>query len=457
MTNKEESIADRILLSFPSGQYCLPGLLRVLSIVESTAVNTACVECATRPNLYINPDFVQRHAETPEKLLMLVLHELHHVILGHTRLYQRVTPLDNLVFDAVINAMLCRLFPCYEYTSFFTEFYDDDDFPACFLRPADGWDPDGTGSPIPPALHDEAYSHLAELHEALYSETGVTYSELRIALAPHVEESQIDLKCLIGDHSEEGEGSSSDGQIENHAPILFDELRRIVERWPRPPIPIKGRSPHEMLEERTVLVPRRSDRSKLEWLLRRIGGDSRRGRLRKPSFESTPVMSPIPRADRRAIVLTALGSRTLLYEHGLPVKRHVKAGERVHVYLDVSGSIGDLVRPLYAAILRCQYLVHRVVHLFSTEVSDVTLAELRKGVCHTTFGTSIDCVADHIRENQVRRAVLVTDGFVGRPGAVDRETLRRARLGVAITPGGSSRDDLADLINEWTELGEIES
>jgi hypothetical protein len=38
-------------------------------------------------------------APTPEKLLMLIMHELHHVLLGHTRLFPRLTQIDNLVFD----------------------------------------------------------------------------------------------------------------------------------------------------------------------------------------------------------------------------------------------------------------------------------------------------------------------------------------------------------------------
>ena len=36
---------------------------------------------------------------TDEALWTLVLHELHHVLLGHTRLYERISPLHNLAFD----------------------------------------------------------------------------------------------------------------------------------------------------------------------------------------------------------------------------------------------------------------------------------------------------------------------------------------------------------------------
>jgi predicted metal-dependent peptidase len=129
------TLCDRILDCFPAGTYGLSVLLRLLEIVETDTVATAAVECRAQPRLLINPDFVVKWAATPEKLLMLVLHELHHVLLGHTRLFPRVTPVDNLVFDAVINALLCRMFPQPEHTSFFTDFYRDDVFPECLLRP----------------------------------------------------------------------------------------------------------------------------------------------------------------------------------------------------------------------------------------------------------------------------------------------------------------------------------
>ena len=133
------SLADQILDVFPSGSYALSALLRLLDIVPSDTVPTAAVECRLQPRLLINPEFVDRHAETPEKLLMLVMHELHHVLLGHTTLFPRVTPVQNFVFDAVINGVICRMFPSTDHTSFLSDFYSDSRFPECLLRPPPGW------------------------------------------------------------------------------------------------------------------------------------------------------------------------------------------------------------------------------------------------------------------------------------------------------------------------------
>jgi hypothetical protein len=95
--------------------------------------------------------------------------------------------------------------------------------------------------------------------------------------------------------------------------------------------------------------------------------------------------------------------------------------------------------------------VHPAVHLFSTRVHDVSLNGLQTGECRTTGGTSIECVAAHMRVHRVRRAVLLTDGWVGRPGPSSAEALEAVRLGVALTPA-SNRNDLETYVRHWAEL-----
>jgi len=164
------------------------------------------------------------------------------------------------------------------------------------------------------------------------------------------------------------------------------------------------------------------------------------------------VDSPVPSFDRRSVVLSSLGATPLLYSGSVTVKRRRLVGEKVHIYLDVSGSIGDLKGALYGAVLDCREFVWPTIHLFSTEVSEVTFDELRRGVCRTTGGNDIACVAAHMRENKVRRAVLITDGFVGAPGGQDREALAAASLGVALTPNCCTRKDLEGVADWWIGL-----
>jgi len=48
--------------------------------------------------------------------------------------------------------------------------------------------------------------------------------------------------------------------------------------------------------------------------------------------------------------------------------------------------------------------------------------------------------------------VLVTDGYVGKPGASTMAVLQNAVLGVALTPGSRQREDLQQVVDHWVEL-----
>ena len=496
------SIADQLLGAFPSGTYCLPALLSLAEIVETTSVATAAVECTLRPRFLINPEWVAQHAQTPEKLVMLTMHELHHVVLGHTRLFARATPLDNLVFDAVINSMLCQLFPERPYQALLTDIYSENKFPECFLRPTNVWT-NGVQITVPPVLLQPEHKHLAPLYKKLYTPEGATYEELREAFRGAISDEQFVKVQLLGDHSDENpsaeqapngvayavagkaSGKSADGlriefadesntlqgdadesacevkepkcassagRLETRSPQLLQEVRRIVEQWPRPNNPIKGRSLHDLLVSTTVGLAPRSNRGALTKLLRIMSVQSGQGRVRNLHMDSVCVESPIPRLMRRSVVLNAIGAAPLLHQEQLDMKRVVPQGEQVHVYLDVSGSVSGLVGALYGAILDNKQFVHPVVHLFSTRVVDVTFKQMLNGDCHTTGGTCIECVAQHMKKYKVKRAVILTDGFVGAPGVVARRILENVRIGVALTPDNSIRRDLEGLVEHWAQL-----
>ena len=308
-------------------------------------METAAVECRLQPLMLVNPDFVATWAATPEKLLMLVMHELHHVLLGHTRLFPRATRVDNLVFDAIINALLCRMFPAAEHTAFFTGFYDENRFPACLLRPPADWTPTRPVS-VPPPLKGRAMRKLAEVYLALYSPKGASYDELYDALREMVSELLAAGVVLLGDHGDgkpDGIGSA-DGHLDERSPILFEIVRTIVERWPQPPDPIAGRSLSDLLRNESVQPrPQRSNRAVLRNLFRRlVDVRGRSGIL--PILDENPseIMTPLPALDRRSIVLGVLGRPPMLHRGELPVPRRVPAGSKVHVYVDVSGSIDVL-------------------------------------------------------------------------------------------------------------------
>lgn len=426
-------LVTRILDCVPPGTYGMHALFRLVDIVESEDVPTAAIEGGHAPRMLVNPTFAARYAATPERLLMLVMHELHHVILGHTRLLPVSTALDNIVFDAVINAMLCRAFPDPRGIALFTDFYAADEVPAALLRPADGWEPSRLGRPAAPsrALIKAGHPRLAEVHRGLYSPGGVSYEELRDALLEACPPAHAAQVALLGDH---GAGGLCGGDLEARAPVLLDVVRQIVEEWPQPPDPVRGRSLATAIRE-AFAPPRRvaGNRTRLRSLLRWAGGLSERGTVRTTGTTETTVLTPLRSRARRDVVADLLGSPILLHEGTATARGRHRAGERVHVYLDVSGSVSGIVGVLSAAIRDCAPFVHPVVHAFSTEIADHSLGDLAAGRIRTTGGTDVRCIAAHARAHHVRRAVVLTDGYVGRAAGIDAETLAGMRLAVAYT------------------------
>jgi len=218
-----DTLQERLLDCFPSGSYALAALLRLMDIVETTTVATAAVECLSQPRLLVNPEFVAKSAATPEKLLMLVMHELHHVLLGHTTLFPVPTPLRNFVFDCVINALISRMFPSPEHLAFLTDLYSDAEYPECLLRPAAGWR--GGSGAVPPAigaLPEPERGRAAALHRALYSDGGATYLEICEVLPGLVDGDAVGSIPLLGGHDP---GGATGGNHPDQAPQLL-ALRR---------------------------------------------------------------------------------------------------------------------------------------------------------------------------------------------------------------------------------------
>ena len=474
---RTQPLAERILDAFPSGSYAVSGLLRLLDIVETDSVPTAAVECRVQPRMLVNPAFVDAHAQSPEKLLMLVMHELHHVLLGHTTLFPRITTAQNFVFDAVINGILCRMFPAPEYTAFFTDYYRADRFPECLLRPPPGW-PNrtrgltGAWNALSAQIARDALNALdptlrvrvLEVHEALYSETGASYHEvyellpkLLVVLGPQA----LAGVPLLGGHDaqsgpDEGSDQESDGTLQSQSPLLFDLVRELVEQWPQPPDPIRGRSLAEVLKQQSVDPrPVPSNRALLQRLIRKVAGVQGPGLFSRQQDAMVETMTPLPGFSRRSLVFQALGHTPLLHPGVVPWRRRVRSGELVHVYLDVSGSMNSVLGALYGAVLDCQALVHPQVHLFSSKVVDVTLADLRAGRRHSTGGTDIGCVAAHMQSQGVRRAVMITDGWVGKPHGEHRQTLSRCRLAVAFLGDNANPSDLEAFARHTATLSSV--
>src|SRR5438105_12097897 len=455
-----EILAERLVSCLPAASFELETLCRLAGIAASRDIDTAAVTCEGRSRLLINPDFVAAFCRRDEHLYLLVMHELWHVILAHTRLWPRPTPNHNIAFDAVINAGLARQHPAPEYRGFFEALNPPGAFPALLLRPPLGW-------PAAPRYRRSGLPKGAEgLMRRLYPEPGA-----RIVREPLYEEILAVLKRSEagGDDGDGGGGAGSDRRDGDHAhggnrrggpagdgadregggpartgkpfllgdhrdrcgdedalddPLLGDVVRRIVAGWPPPPFSVAGRGTGGPVQDwAAALTPPAEDvRRVFARLLRHClgptpGGAVRRSRVDVPVVAGTGVWPNA--ADRLAPARRLLGAPgTLWAQPALAPARVPERPAAAHVYLDVSGSMTELLPRLIGLLVPFVADGRAAAWQFSTTVEPLPLSALRRGRLATTLGTSIDCVAAHLLAHPaVRRAVIVTDGYVGRARA----------------------------------------
>ncbi len=433
-------IRTRIYNVVPAATWQMEELLSLLDIVLDDSIPTACVDCTARPRLRLNSGFIEEYCRTDEHLLMLVLHELHHVVLGHTRLFPRPTKAHNLAFDAVINAMLCHQFPEERYWSFFAAINDDAKFPARLLRPPRLW-------PRSLKLPEDAGAKEKRVVELLYgpAKVGATYLEVFELLVESLEKNPGGQCVLLGNHSDEGADGAED-------PFFGKAIRDIVSKWPRPDRILSGRdqgSPSYSWKLDASENPQQNLRRIFEDLLRKAGiraatANAPRRLSRASVSRSIETVIPQPR-DRRIPAWRALHGTWPLIYRGVQVeeRRRLQPLPIAHVYLDISGSMSSHL-PKLAAALRFPHKQGLIrLFVFSTVVGEIEPRNLECKVPNT-FGTDINCVLRHLESiaprKRPRRVLLVTDGWVGTPHSTHVRNLSGLRFFAAIAGNDSGSE-----------------
>ncbi|MBM4345942.1 MAG: hypothetical protein FJ100_21420 [Deltaproteobacteria bacterium] len=427
----DPELTARILASIPVSEQAFLSLLGLLRIGACDDIGSACVTLGARSRLMVNPGFVANYCRTDEALSTLIMHELYHVLLGHTRLFARATPLDNLAFDAVINAHLSQRFPTPGRLALFFDTYKADALPHALLRPPEGW-PDEPRWILP--------GELGALHRRLYTPEGGTCLEVYQALRKVLPKVHIDLSKLLGSHGD-GQAEDSNG-VSEAIPCDDPAVRRILDeilaRWPAARM-LGGRDAGAALSDLEIdcTPPPPPLAQAVRAAVMRVAGVD--AALHSGAAADGMATSVAPYRDRptgREMGLELLGETPLFFP-SVAQKPRSAAREKVHLYLDVSGSMREHLPAVAGAVQSVSHLVADEVHAFSTEISDVTVQNMRRGRFQSTFGTSIACVAEHMVENAVRRAVVITDGHVGDVPEPLAETLihRHLRMHAVLTTG----------------------
>ena len=131
------------------------------------------------------------------------------------------------------------------------------------------------------------------------------------------------------------------------------------------------------------------------------------------------------------------------------------------MYFDVSGSVAEEVASVAQELLPYCRSGLCTVHVFSTVVHPASARDLAARKFSSTGGTDIDCVLKHVLElpprKRPRAAVVVTDGFTGKPDAALAERFRAAemRLFVGLVKSEScynQESDLSSLADKFVKL-----
>lgn len=438
----KKEIINRLYNVLPIGTLQMQEFLKLFKIViteDDKEVPTACITCDLRPIMILNQHFVDEYCKTDEHLYMLIMHELYHKILGHTTLFKRTNVIDNIVFDAVINAILSRENPGEEYVSFFKNTNPSDKFPGCLLRPE------------APDTPNEAKELLKVLYE---SDTG-TYYEVYDLLRQKIKNINIDnMYVLLGNHNYDEKDDNKE---------MKELIERIIEKWPRPPEAIIGRDMGRELEKKKVEMKRISKMKKeFKKFLLEAGIKNGLNNDRRITADNVKqdVESFVPNfTDRRYVAKSELLDSVYLFNKETDnIGKRKDINVKTYIYLDVSGSVYFDLKNMMPLLLKPYKNKEIKMFTFSTIVSNTTYKDFNEGKINTTGGTDIKCVFEHLysinKRKRPNKILILTDGYVGAINKSLRDRIKNEKTKIYVGLfANSTENDLKDISKKIVKVG----
>lgn len=439
--NKNETIKYRLYSLLPNGSTFMSEFLKIADIkLVKDKVYTAAVTCELKPVLYINEDFIDNYCKTDEHLLMLVLHELYHIILGHTRLFLTPNKIDNIAFDAIINSMLCKQYPGEEYTSFFKNFYKENKFPELLLRPP--------GTKLP-----DKYQDLMNL---LYQTNKGTYYEIYQKLCSELEFDfgLIDLEGikLLGNHD------NIDSDIENE--VMKEAINRITSKWPKVKDSIGIGQNETVIKKKTNFENIDSENiKKMNILLKKSGvmtGNLAQNKRRPNSSQIDVTLPVINYRDRLAFAKTMIYGTPILFNQSLNIKKIEDGNLKALVYLDVSSSVVDNIGKIFPLLYNPYFKKEIKLFVFSTVVKEIEYDNFINKNYESTGGTDIDCIFEHYfslnKKIRPKSILILTDGYTQFPNDRYKNLIKKDKVVVNVGYFGSNNDTYLKGITKFTEV-----
>jgi hypothetical protein len=129
--------------------------------------------------------------------------------------------------------------------------------------------------------------------------------------------------------------------------------------------------------------------------------------------------------------------------------------EKVHIYLDVSGSMNDEIIRLVNLLFHFRRFLKKPIWVFSDRVKEADFRG-QQLIFETSHGTRIEPVFDHIREHKITRALIVTDGYVDAMNDAMLTGIDCSGIQVLLSAGGNAEPFESAGIN-YTRLENIQT
>ncbi|MBI5489818.1 MAG: hypothetical protein HY905_20960 [Deltaproteobacteria bacterium] len=446
-------------------------LSRGISVESSEAAKTARigVSGSGRFRIEVSPSFVRRYVRTDQDALFLLLHELMHRV--HGDFAWRPPSGDpshealNVVLDLLVNAHLMRLaFPVSP--PMLSRLYPADRFPWNLLLPPNAMAEKGR-------RRDRRWDSFACRHDALVR--SYAHPEKRARLEAVAEEqfrrsgapdpprlSRLYLSGWLGDMPRTMFLQEALPFLEREFPSIRALLSQVVVLgnhddgpWLDEARELLGLGPQaghgdRIADESLGRIESAEDRAFFEAVRRAICRDERQPTVRVGTVPAPGVIGDL---GRREAIFLACGVMPAFYRTTATAPED--SYDRVHIYLDVSGSTADWQRLFYGLTMRLGDRIGSPIHLFSNVVEPLTMAELAEGVSRTTGGTDFDCVISHALDRDVSRILVVTDGQAGLdPVLRARAAARRLQVFSVLTSDFHRDSPIIQMAQEWWVLPE---
>lgn len=430
----EDHFRNLVLELVDENPIAIRAVLKILETRFTDTVETLAVTLEERPALLVNLGFLQKNCQTDDHVKACIVHEFLHVLLGHTERFKRMSHVQNVALDAVINSIVHRTLG-ESYSGFFALYYQKQeglgailrppahgDHPFCDWRSQHGIKYCGRSFPCCQKL-----GKLGKAWLALYR--GELVSDDILDLAKDLEPAPLkEGRVLIGNH--DGVGEPISGAL---AEALEEAMKQMNGDgiWRSPKDRGVGAPEYRPIFNMEDGEMRRWRAETMRALLRCLVSD-RSSALREQvaATYSIPVLSP---RDRRAFLRS-------MWSPVLPDSLWSSHAERplgsAHVYLDVSGSMNAEMPSIIALLNQLRRAIRMPFWAFSTEVRPATIKNGQL-LTETTGGTSMNCVLRHLAKTRPACAVVVTDGYIEK---VDRKLLASTagiRLQAVVTRDGS--------------------